>query len=337
MSFVMLQEPPIAVLEQAADPAEIGEAFKESHSRVFAIHPNDNNSFNPDPLYDQVKHYTTTIAADGDLADVYYPVVPDSTADQLPIALVLQGALIDKADYSNYAKAVASYGFVVVVPNNERTTTGPDGQPVTGLLADEQQVNDVLNQMKLEDTDSDSPIFEIADTDTLGLLGHSFGGYAGLTAIQDICDPIVCSGDYSRPPELKAGVFYGTNVQNPIGTFPSIDNQNIPVGLIAGTLDGVSDLGEAASTYVKVQAVPKALIAVEGANHYSITNEDNLTRDPNRPTLDQAIATDAIGRWSGLFLRSHLLNDQGAFNYVYNTGDDLDPNVSTISQTPLNL
>lgn len=296
-------------------------------------------TFSPDPLYDQVKHYTTTIAADGDPADVYYPVVPSTAnqkADQLPIVLMLQGALVDKADYSNYAQTVARYGFVVVVPNNERTRTGQDGQPFTGLLADQQQVNDVLDQMKVEDADPTSPIFKITDTENLGLVGHSFGGYAGLAAIQNICDPAVCSGDYTRPTELKAGIFYGTNFQSSSnsGTFPTIDNQDIPIGLIAGTLDGVSDFGEAASTYVKIQDPPKALIAVEGANHYGITNEDNVSRDPNRPALDQATATEAIGRWSGLFLRSHLLGDRGAFNYVYNTGGDLDPNVSVISQPP---
>jgi hypothetical protein len=30
-----------------------------------------------------------------------------------------------------------------------------------------------------------------------------------------------------------------------------------------------------------------------------------------------------------------VLDDQGAFDYVYNTSGDLDPNASVISQTPL--
>lgn len=247
---------------------------------------------------------------------------------------MLQGALVDQAEYSNYAEKVASYGFVVVVPNNERTVIR-NGQSVTGLYADQQQVSDVLAQMKLEDADATSPIFEIVDTDKLGLLGHSFGGAAGLAVIQNINDPSVSTGDYTRPPELKAGIFYGAyfQTQTNSGTFAAVDNQNIPVGLIAGTLDGVADLGEVASTYVRIEDTPKALIAIEGANHYGITNADNLTREPNRPTLDQETATGAIGRWSGLFLRANLLNDQDAFNYVYNTGGDFDPNVSVISQT----
>ena len=117
-----------------------------------------------------------TISADGDLADVYYPVVPNLTADQLPIALMLQGALMDKSDYSNYAAEVAnyaaevaSYGFVVVVPNNEQSLIEPPESPeplLTGLLADEQQVNDVLAQM-MEDADTNSSIFEIVDTSKL--------------------------------------------------------------------------------------------------------------------------------------------------------------------------
>ena len=38
-------------------------------------------------LYDRVRHYTTTVAANSDRADVYYSVVPNSTPDRLPIAV----------------------------------------------------------------------------------------------------------------------------------------------------------------------------------------------------------------------------------------------------------
>lgn len=290
------------------------------------------NTFSPDPLYDQVKRYTTTIAADGDLADVYYPVLPNATPDHLPIALILPEAFVDKADYSNYAKEVASYGFVVVVPNNERTLTAPDGQLLTGLLAEEQQVNEVLAQIKLEDADTASPIFEIADTTSIGLLGHGFGGFVGLAAIQNIIRS-ASSKDYTRPSELKAGIFYGASFQSAAdsGIFQPINNQDIPTGLIAGTLDSINDFGEVTSTYDNIQDTPKALIAIEGANHYSIANADNVTLEPNRPTLDQVTATGAIGRWSGLFLRANLLGDRDAFKYVYKTGGDLDPNVSVNS------
>lgn len=112
-----------------------------------------------------------------------------------------------------------------------------------------------------------------------------------------------------------------------------IDNEGIAVGLIQGSLDGVALPSSSQTTYDRILNPPKVSVTVEGANHYGITNEDNPKREPNRPTLDQATANGAIGRWSGLFLRSRLLGDRGAFDYVYNTGGDLDPNVNVISQT----
>ncbi|MFB2895410.1 ScyD/ScyE family protein [Aerosakkonemataceae cyanobacterium BLCC-F50] len=311
--------------------------FIAGQGEVLRLSLEQETSFDPDPIYNQVKHYTTTIAGDGDPADVYYPVLPNSTPDQLPIALMLQGALVDKADYSNYAETVARYGFVVVVPNNERTVTAPDGQTVTGLLSEQGQVNEVLDQMKVEDADPTSPIFEIADTETLGLLGHSFGGAAGLGATQDeICIPGICSEDYTIPPELQAGIFYGTSFRDPqTGEFLPIDNEGIAVGLIHGSLDGVIPPINSQTTYDRILNPPKISVTVEGANHYGITNEDNPEREPNRPTLDQPTATETIARWSGLFLRSHLLHDRGAFDYIYSTGDNLDPNVNAIGQTPV--
>jgi predicted carbohydrate-binding protein with CBM5 and CBM33 domain len=55
-----------------------------------------------------------------------------------------------------------------------------------------------------------------------------------------------------------------------------------------------------------VQDTPKALIAVEDANHYGITNQDR-DRAPIHPTLGQATAIETIGCWSGLFCDSEAL------------------------------
>jgi hypothetical protein len=66
--------------------------------------------------------------------------------------------------------------------------------------------------------------------------------------------------------------------------------------------------------------------------HYGITNQDNLLRDPIMPTLDQAVATETIARWSALFLMAQVVDNQSAFDYVYYTGDALDGNVSVVSQ-----
>lgn len=293
-------------------------------------------TFNPAPQFESAVSYSTTIPrSDGgvDPADIYYPVLSSTDPQQspLPIALFLQGALVDKSDYSTFASTVARYGFVVVVPNHIRTAISPMGA-VTGLLAEQQQVNDVLSYIRNENSTPSSPIADSFDPSTLVLLGHSFGGAVGIAAIQGNCFPVLCTETFNRPQELKGGAFYGTNFligQGSGGLF--IDNDGIPMALVQGNLDGVAMPLNAELTYAAIQDPPKAFISIPGANHYGITNEDNLIRDPIRPTLEQDVAIETIARWSALFLRGTALNDKGAFDYVFNTGDALDANVSVES------
>ena len=298
--------------------------------------PSVASTFSAEPLYQNVSSYealipTTSSSTGFDPTDIYYPESSNSN-ETFPLAVMLQGALVDKADYSSFASQVASYGFVVAVPNHSRNFFG---SPVSGLFPTQEVVNDVLAFVETENTNSISPITGIANTDSLGLLGHSFGGSVGLGAIQNECFPVLCTTEFTRPDALKAGIFYGTRFggQNPISPVPPIFNNGIPTGLIGGTLDGVIPLDKVIETYEQVQEPPKALITVAGANHYSITNTDNTIREPIRSTLDQEVAIETIARWSGLFLRAHVAEDSEAFNYVYSTGDAQDNNVTVNSTT----
>jgi dienelactone hydrolase len=284
-----------------------------------------------DPIYGSASRYTIQIPTTGsltgsDTADIYYPLTT-APAPAFPIAVMLQGALVNQADYENFATQVARYGFAVVVPNHLRNLG-----PVTGLFPDEELVNDVLVFMEQENERDTSPLEGRLDTAKLGLLGHSFGGSVGLAAIQDVCFPFLCHGQFDRPAALKAGIFYGTNFRNQAtGEFLPIDNQKIPIGLIAGNRDSVALPANTEATYNQIQDPPKVLVTVEGANHYGITDEDNPLRDPSTPTLSQSVATETIARWSGLFLRAHVLQDPEALDYVYGIGDGQDENVTVRS------
>jgi len=271
-----------------------------------------------------------------DAADIYYPLLLSSGTEEnsLPIALFLQGALVDKSDYSNFASTVAGYGFVVVVPNHVRTAISPMGS-VTGLIAEQQQVNDVLSYMVAEDSNPSSPVAGNLDSSTLVLLGHSFGGAVGLAAMQNKCFPVLCTtGKFERAYALKGGAFYGTNflIGQGSGAVSPIDNDSIPIALVQGSRDSVATPTAAIATYARIQDPPKAIITVTGANHYGLTNEDNFYREPVRPTLEQDVATETIARWSALFLRGTVLNDTQAFDYVFNTGDALSENVSVVRE-----
>ncbi|MDF5722809.1 MAG: alpha/beta hydrolase [Rhizonema sp. PD37] len=290
-------------------------------------------TFNDTPLFDDAASYKITIAANNDLADIYYPNLSNLKTgnDSLPIALLLPGAKVDKSNYSTYASLVARYGFVVVVPNHTRSI--PQFR-FEGLLPEPSQINAVLSQMKTENLDPTSPVCGVIDMQKLGLLGHSAGGYTGLSAIANVSLPFSCDDSFNRPAELLAGAFFGSFLQNILTQeFVPINNSGIPIALLHGDLDSINTIDKAKATYEKIHG-PKSFITICGANHYSITNINNPPDsgpDRNIPTIAQDLAIETIARWSGLFLRAHVLNEKGAFNYLYSTDDAKDTNVTMTS------
>jgi dienelactone hydrolase len=290
------------------------------------------------PQFKEAESYSTTISANNDLADIYYPKPSNLQSGKysFPIALLLQGALVDKSFYSDYASLVARYGFVVVVPNHFRSLPINATSPPS-LLSETSQIGAVLSQMAIENTKPTSPIASVVDTQRLGLLGHSFGGAVGLSAIANKCltELFLCREPFTRPKELLAGAFFGANLRNPItNEFVPIANDGIAVALIQGDIDGVALRDRAQSTFDRIQTPPKALISVKGANHFGITDVNHpagANPDRNTPTLDRAVGIETIARWSALFLRANMLEDPAAYDYIYSQGDTLDPNVSVTS------
>ena len=271
---------------------------------------------NPEPLFNQVNRYQTVISTNGDLADIYYPVTSES--NKFSIALLLQGALIDKANYSNFASKVASYGFIVVVPNHFQSV--PEFG-VEGFLPEISQIKDTLIYMKAENTNPSSPLKGRIADEKLALLGHSQGGAVGLSAIANYCMPLLCNQEFSLPKEVVAGVFYGTYLQDfDTKEFLTIKSGSVSLGLVQGSKDGVSTTQEIEKSYQMIHDSPKILITVKGANHYGITNEDS-SQDPIRPTIDQNIANETIARWSALFLRASIFNQSSDLDYVYKIGN----------------
>ncbi|MEG5172252.1 poly(ethylene terephthalate) hydrolase family protein [Microcoleus sp. B3-D7] len=303
-------------------------AFVVLASKVFAT------TIDYAPRFKETSFYSTMISANNDLADIYYPKPSDLNSGNysFPIVLLLQGALVDKSFYSDYASHVARYGFVVVVPNHLRPSPFNPTLP-PNLASETSQIAAVLSQMAIEKTKPTSPIASVIDTQRLGLLGHSFGGAVGLSVIANKCLPelYLCQEPFTRPKELLAGAFFGANLRNPIANeFVPIANDGIAVALIQGDIDGVALPDRSQSTFDQIQTPPKALITVMGANHFAITDVNNpagANPDRNSATLERAVGIETIARWSALFLRANMLKDRSAFDYIYSQGDALDPNV----------
>lgn len=265
------------------------------------------------PLYRYIYNYSVKIPPNNDPADIYYPYKSDikKGVNKFPFALLLQGANVDKSFYSGFARIVAAFGFIVVVPNHKSTVI-----ITTGLYAEENEVNDVLTFMESENARADSPLSQKIDANTMVLLGHSYGGAASLYAIQGSCQFPFCIGfGFHRPDALKGGAFYGTNLKGPIGPIPMLDNHGLAICLIQGSMDGLATPAETEETYHNIKDDPKSYIIVEGANHYGLTDVNNppgAKPDENIPLISQRESVKIIGREAALFLRHFCLAENSS-------------------------
>lgn len=314
----------------------------QSHTDLFPIDKIGSITINLPPRGDQPV---------GDEADVYFPVA-SATKYAFPVVAVLQGAGVDKVFYSNFGTQLARYGFVVVIPNH-LVNFGPPGTPPLTPFPDEFVILDVLAQMEEENTNPDlnSPLFGIVDTTRMGLAGHSAGGAASLFAIDRSCQFPFCGPPdppfplpFPLPDAVRAGAFYGTNTcgaggdagedpacidekptpptpPNLNGEIFGINNENIPVAIVQGSVDGISAPAEGQATFDildddGVRALIPILNEKFGANHYGITDVNNPpavfpnfippTPDPNTPTIPQEESIQEIADATGRFLRTHV-------------------------------
>ncbi|MBO2447852.1 hypothetical protein J4573_12180 [Actinomadura barringtoniae] len=269
--------------------------------------------------------YSSTVH--GDPADVYAPP-SDQIRTRLPVALLLQGANVDKSQYAAFARAVAGYGFAVVVPNHTRTVLGQQG-----LFTEQAQAAWTVEWMRQEAGRAASPLHDKIDTGSLVLLGHSFGGATGLMVTTGTCAPPFCGEPATRPAELKGAALYGTNNASPGGGgSPPVANA-VPVALIQGTADGIAAPSAAETTYQALQKPPKMLVSVTGANHYGLTDAQNpagARPDPSAQTAGQDVTVAAAARWSGMFLRT-VLGDRWSGVWLYGVGDAVDDAVTVVS------
>ena len=266
--------------------------------------------------------FATTV--NGDPADVYAPAPSGIRAD-LPVALLLQGANVSRSAYAEYARAVAGYGFVVVVPDHHRVIFGQ-----SGLFAEEAQASWTVAWARDEDARAASPLKDRIDTGSLVLLGHSFGGAAALTLTTGACAPPFCGTPAAKPAELKGAALFGTTNTPPGGAGnPPVAN-TVPVALVQGTADGMAAPAAAEGTYDAIQAPPKMLVSVTGANHYGITDVQNpagAAPDPSAQTVSQETSIKASARWSAMFLRT-VLGDVWSGVWLWGVGDAVDPSVT---------
>ena len=260
----------------------------------------------PESLDDQ---NPVQITASGDAVDVYLPQEGASR----PAIILLQGAKVEKSAYEEWAKALAEAGFVVAIPNHNS---------LFGRLMTEQKVvTQVWDALLALNDNPDSALHERIDPDNLAIAGHSLGGVAALNAIQNKCQLPVCRGGFEAPPALKAAMVFGTNTKTPlIGNFAKVASPGIPVLFIQGDQDGIARLVDGQKTFQMVSGAPALFLTIKGMNHYGINSIDNpgkAKKDRQSQSLERDRGLELISTWTAAFLKSQLLDDPDARDFVF--------------------
>lgn len=270
----------------------------------------------------------TTVTPDGDDADVYVPMPPTAWrsffVDAFPVVVVLQGGLVDKAQYGAFGRELARHGFTVVVPNHLRAF-GPGAPPVP--FTEGSVIADALAAAQALDADPTSDGYEIIDGDRMAITGHSLGGVVGLSVIGQSCPPPLCVLPAPLPAEVEAAAFYGTTMVQPPPQSGILDvnTGGIEVALLRGSEDGNALPTDVGATYDTLDD-GRALITIVGANHFGITDDAapaTAQPDPNPSTISQPKAQRNIARWTALWLRSELNHELWAGWWLYEFGGSL--------------
>ncbi|MEV6278847.1 hypothetical protein [Nocardia sp. NPDC051832] len=262
------------------------------------------------------------VTIEGDAATVFYPAGSDR---RLPVALLLPGANVRKQYYTGFASALADYGFVVVVPEHYPL-------PFVGYsLPSEHLLNRVVAWARTQASDADSAIGAVLDPSTLLVAGHSYGAATAIYAAADRCQPPFCFGlTYRHPPELRAIVGHGANTT--VGaSVDAVAVHGVPVMFINGTLDGISEPGEAYESFTRLTGSPStAFVNLLGANHFGLTDENNppgAAPDPRIPTTTWGATIASTARWTAMWFLAQL-GDPVAHDYVHRVGPQQDSSVA---------
>lgn len=243
--------------------------------------------------------------------DAFYPT-GGPEAGPYPVVVIAHGFQLPASQYTNYAKRLATHGYVALTADFQAGLFNPDH------VAYAKQVLGGIDWAAQE-----PKLAGVADTNNVGLTGHSLGGkLAVLGSIMDdrvhasitldpvdsavMCDPVKCP-----------------DVSNMLPT-------DIPLGFLGETLDGMGGFQPCAPTadnfltfYAKASA-PALAVTVNGANHMSFL--DDVASCGFNCNLCQAAKLDnatvnALSRAYVVAFYGRYLKDNAGYD-TYLTGAD---------------
>ena len=226
----------------------------------------------PGPLGWSMGSHTLDLGLGTDVTLTLY--IPDDPGPH-PVVVLTHGFQLSPADYASYGEHLASWGFVVVMP---QFPGGLFDAPTHAELRDATVA--LLDWIEAAGDVEAGPLLGRADADAIGLSGHSMGGKisllttAGDTRSRAVfgIDPVDAAGG----PGTSAGP-----------DFPSVTPElmpaiTVPIALVGETTNATGGFGMACAPadenfqqYFEYAQSPALEVEVLGANHMSFLDDPN--------------------------------------------------------------
>ncbi|MFB2938891.1 alpha/beta hydrolase [Aerosakkonemataceae cyanobacterium BLCC-F154] len=243
-------------------------------------------------------------------ADIYVPI-PDNINQQrtaAPVIVISHGLGSDRETYAYLAQHLASYGFAVAVLEHPGSNAQQLQNLFEGKAEEVAQPYEFINRpldvkFLLDELErlSQTDVFYRGrlNTQEVGIIGQSFGGYTALTlagadinfkSLQKDCARINSSWNLSLLLQCRALILpnYNYNLRdpriksaiaiNPIGSSvfgkDGLNNINIPVAIVAGTADTVAPaLPEQIAPFTWLNNPNRYLLIMNNGTHFSTLAE----------------------------------------------------------------
>jgi acetyl esterase/lipase len=242
--------------------------------------------------------------------------IPDGDGP-FPVVVFTHGFMLGPGDYMSYGRHLASWGYVVVMPQMPSGIIPPNHRALKEYLIK------ILDWIDENAANPDGPLLGRADASRLGLSGHSMGGKISLLVCTEDIRP---TASFTVDPVDAAGTPVVINPADYPSVTPELMDQIIvPLGLSGETVNATAE-GQACAPeednfhqYYLYAVTPAVEIEVLGANHVSfLDNPDcGLVCNACSPgTDDPAVTRRLTQKHMTAFYNLYLYGQTGYRAYL---------------------
>ncbi len=205
-----------------------------------------------------------------------YLYVPDENGP-LPVIVFTHGFQLTPSHYTQYAEHLASWGFIVVMPQMPGSLVAPKTHREL-----KEYLQAILDWIEQDNMSPTGKLAGKADLTRIGLSGHSMGGKISLLTSAE--DPRPAASFVIDPVDAAGSPFASNPVDYPSVTPELMPQISIPLGLLGETLNGTctgfgcqpcAPAEDNFQQYYQYAVSPAIEIEVLGASHMSFLDNPN--------------------------------------------------------------